>query len=384
MIFCELQKLIYQYFLQISHLAIELIINLRQQCLVGQFRTTSLDNAGEQTFTDNHTLQRRRCLQRRIFHITSLITEYGTKQLFFRRRVRLAFRSNLTNQNITRLDTGTYTHNTILVKVFGSLFTYIRNIRSQLFHTALRFTNFQRVFLYVYGSQKVFANHTFVQYDSVLIVVSLPRHVGNQQVLTQSKLALFGRVTLGKDLSLRHTLTFLANRTKVNRHVLVGTTPFGNSIFFQCRFEAYKLFLFRTIVQNADSRSIYKVNHTFALSSNLRTRVTCKLTFDTCTYNRSFTLQQRNCLAHHVRSHQRTVSIVMFQERNQRCCNRGNLLWRYVHQLYLIRSYNRIIGILTGFYFVADESSVFIQRCITLSDNLLFFFFGCKVNQTFI
>ena len=199
----------------------------------------------------------------------------------------------------------------------------------------------------MYGSQKVFANHTFVQYDSVLIVVSLPRHVGNQQVLTQSKLALFGGVTLGKDLPFRHALTFLTNRSKVNRHVLVGTTPFRNRIFFQCRFEAYELFVFRTVIQNADSRSIHEINNTLALCCNLRTRVACELTFDACTYNRSFALQQRNCLAHHVRTHQRTVGIVMLQERNQRGRNRSNLLGRYVHQFHFIRRYNRIVGVLT-------------------------------------
>ena len=55
-----------------------------------------------------------------------------------------------------------------------------------IFHTALRFTNFQRVFFYVNRSQQVLANHAFVQYDSILIVISLPWHISNQQVFTQS------------------------------------------------------------------------------------------------------------------------------------------------------------------------------------------------------
>ena len=74
----------------------------------------------------------------------------------------------------------------------------------------------------------------------------------------------------------------------------------------------------------------------------------------------------------------------MLQERNQRCRNRSNLLGRYVHQFDFIRSNNRIVGILTGFYPVANESSVIVQRCIALSDNLFFFFLGCEVNQTFV
>ena len=86
-VFSELQELAHQYLLQVGYLTVELIVDLRQQRFVRQFGTTSLDDAGEQTLTDNNTLQRRRCLQRSVFHIASLITEDGAKQLFFRRRV---------------------------------------------------------------------------------------------------------------------------------------------------------------------------------------------------------------------------------------------------------------------------------------------------------
>ena len=88
-----------------------------------------------------------------------------------------------------------------------------------------------------------------------------------------------------------HALTLLANRTEVNRHILVGTAPLRDIIFFQCRLEAYELFLLRTVVQNTDSRCIHEFNHTVTLGSNLRTRIACQLAFDTGTYNRSFALQ---------------------------------------------------------------------------------------------
>ena len=190
--FGELQELVHQYLLQVCHLAVELVVNLRQQRFVRQFGTTGLDDAGEQTLADNHTLQRRRSLQGSILHIACLVTEDSTKQLLFRRRIGLSLRSDLTNQDVTRLDTCTHADNTVLVEVFGGFFAYVRNVGSQLFHTTLRLTNFQRVLFDVYGSQKVFAHHAFVQHDGILIVVSLPRHVCHQQVLTQSKLALLG------------------------------------------------------------------------------------------------------------------------------------------------------------------------------------------------
>ena len=233
-------------------------------------------------------------------------------------------------------------------------------------------------------SQYIFTNHTFVQYDSILIVVTFPRHVSNQQVFTQSQLTFFRRISFCQNLAFRYTLTNFTNRTKVNRHILIRTTPLRNTIFLQCRFEAYKFFVLCTIIQNTNNSSVHKFDYTITFSGNLRTRVANQLTFDACTYNRSFTLQQRNCLAHHVWPHQRTVSIIMFQERNQRCSDWSNLLGRNVHQLYFIRSYHRIVSILTSFYFIADESTIIIQRCITLSNNLSFLFFRSQICQPFI
>ena len=383
-VFCKLQQFVYQYFLEITYLGIEFVVNLRQQSLVGQLGAASLNNTREQTLTDNNTFQRRRSFQRSVLHITGLITEDGTEQFLFRRRIWFTLRSNLTDKDIPRLDAGTHTNNTVFVKVFSRFLTYIGNVRSQLFHTTLRFTNFQRIFFHVYRSQKVLTNHAFVQYNSILIVIALPRHVSNQQVLTQCKLSVFGWITFCQNLTCSNALALLANRTEVNRHVLVGTAPFRDIIFFQCRLEAYEFLLFRTVVQNTDSRCIHEFNHTVTLGSNLRTGIACQLTFDTSTYNRSFALQQRNSLTHHVWSHQCTVGVIMLQERNQRSCNRSNLLGRYVHQFHLGRRNHRIVGILTGFYFITYKSTVIVQRSITLRNNLGFLFFCGEVNQTFV
>ena len=191
-IFCKLQQLVYQHFLEITNLSVKFIVNLRKQSLVGQLGAAGLDNTGEQTLTDNNTLQRRRGFQRSVLHITGLVTEDGTEQFLFRRRIRFTLRSNLTDKDITRFDAGTHTNNTVFVKVFSRFLTYVRNVRGQLFHTTLRFANFQRIFFYVYRGQKVLTNHTFIQYDSILIVIALPRHVSNQQVLTQCKFSVFG------------------------------------------------------------------------------------------------------------------------------------------------------------------------------------------------
>ena len=142
----------------------------------------------------------------------------------------------------------------------------------------------------MYRSQNVFAYYAFVQYDSILIVVTLPRHVSYQQVLTQCQFAISCRVTFCQDITFLNALTFRANRTQVDSHALVSLAELRNRIFFQRRFKAYKLFIISTVVKNTDSSSIYEFNHTITFSRNLSTRVFAQLTFDTGTYDRSFCL----------------------------------------------------------------------------------------------
>ena len=75
------------------------------------------------------------------------------------------------------------------------------------------------------------------------------------------------------------------------------------------------------------------------------------------------------------------VSIVVFQERNQRSGDRGNLLWRNIHQVYLRRRHNGEVGILTTLNNRTDEGTIIVQRCITLTDNVVLFLFGSQIND---
>ena len=382
LVFRQLQQFIYQDGLQIFNLAVEFLVYFRKNQFVRSLGSTCLDGTGEQLLIYHHTIQWRRSFQRSILHITGFITENGTQQLLFGRRIALTLRSNLTDHNITRLNAGTDADNTILIQIFSSFFAYIRNISRQLFHSTFRFTHFQWELFHMDWGQNIFAYHALVQYNGILIVIAFPWHVSHQKVLTQSQFSLLGRITFRQNVPGFYALAFIADRTKVNRHILVCTTELRDAVFFQRRLETYELFFFRTVVQNTNGRSVHIFNHAITLSRNHRTGILTYLFFYTGTYNRRFATQQRHGLAHHVWTHQRTVRVVMLQERNQRCGNRSNLLRSHVHQIHIRRGNNRIIVILTTLYFLTDKRTVIIQRRITLSDNLAFFLFCCQIFNT--
>ena len=72
--------------------------------------------------------------------------------------------------------------------------------------------------------------------------------------------------------------------------------------------------------------SINKLNSTCILCQNYYSGVSCCLVFHSGTYYRGFGYQKRNRLTLHVGTHEGTVCVVVFQERNHCCCNGYYLL----------------------------------------------------------
>ena len=95
-------------------------------------------------------------------------------------------------------------------------------------------------------------------------------------------------------------------------------------------------------------------------------------------------MEQGHSLAHHVTSHQCAVTVVVFQEGNKACRYRCNLLRRHVHEVYLGGLHHGEVGILATLYHIADKGSVFVQRRVALSDDVVFFLFGRKIHQVLV
>ena len=224
---CEHEQLVDKYRLQAVHLLFILFVEFGQDGFVAEFRFFLLDGAREEVGTDNDTFQRGGSFQRSILHVAGLVAEDGTQQFLFGRRIGLALGRNLTDHNIAGVHLGTYPDNTTLVEIFGSILAHVGNIGSKFFHTALGLTYLERILVDVNRGEDIFANHTFVQHDGILVVVTLPRHEGHLEVAAQSQLTVFGRITLGENIAGFHTVAFVADRTQVDRGALVGLAEFG-------------------------------------------------------------------------------------------------------------------------------------------------------------
>ena len=171
------------------------------------------------------------------------------------------------------------------------------------------------------GSKHVFADNALVKYDSVLVVVTLPRYVSYQQVASESEFSVFSSVSFSKDVALLYPLSLVAYRTEVYCHILVGTAELRYPVLLECRFEAYELLFLSPVVKYSYGSCVYIFNNTVTFGRNHCARVNANLAFDAGSYNRSFVVKQRYRLTHHVTTHQRTVGVVVLQERNQAGCD---------------------------------------------------------------
>src|SRR5689334_141997 len=85
------------------------------------------------------------------------------------------------------------------------------------------------------------------------------------------------------------------------------------------------------------------------------------------------THDQRNTLALHVRTHQRTVGVIVLQERNQSGGNRNELFRRYVHKMDLARFDFEEVTAVTHRNLLTGEMSASVDRGVGLGDEVIFF-----------
>ena len=191
-------------------------------------------------------------------------------------------------------------------------------------------------------------------------------------------------IAFRKNLARLYAVTLAYDRMQVDGRILVRFLELRHAVLFLSRVEADEILRIGAVVTNAYLISIHIRYLTLAFSCDLRTAIFYQLALNTGTYDWCFRTKQRNSLAHHVRAHERAVSIIVLKERNKGCCDRGTLRRSYVHQAYFVRRYHRIILFISGFYARTDELTFIIERSVTLSYRVILFILSCEVDDTLV
>ncbi len=161
-------------------------------------------------------------LERGVPHFTCLFPEYGPQQALFGGELGLALGRDLAYQHVSRPHLGTDADDAPLVEVLQDLFGQVGDVTGDLLGAQLGVPGVDLVLLDMDGRQDVVLDEALGEDDGVLVVVALPGHEGDQQVLAQAELAALGRRPVGQDVAQAHGLALLDHDALVEAGVLVG------------------------------------------------------------------------------------------------------------------------------------------------------------------
>jgi len=249
------------------------------------------------------------------------------------------------------------------------------------------------VLFHVDAREHVFFHETLGDDDGVFVVVALPRHERDEEVLAERELALVGARAVGKQVALLHLLAFAHARNLVDRRVLVRATELDERVLV--------VFLGQVVVAHHDVVARHGLHRAVAASQHEVGAVAGGAGFDAGADERCFGAHERHGLALHVGAHQRAVGVVVLDERNQRGRDRNDLARRHVDEVDLLRIEQRQVGGRTeerlGFehllqvfergglrraaheHLCVHERAVFVDGGVRFGDDVLLFFVGSHV-----
>ena len=169
-------------------------------------------------------------------------------------------------------------------------------------------------------------------------------------------------------------MNFLAlfnDRTLVDACTLVGSL------------ELYKLIAVCCACAFLDNNFIggNTLNNTVMLGNYAYSRVNSRLVFHTCADDRSFCFKQRNCLTLHVRTHEGSVSIIVFEERDHCRSDGNNHLRRYVHKVDALSFALKDLVTVSCINLGTCKLVILGKRFISLCNSVVILDISCHINN---
>src|SRR5947209_9052033 len=155
--------------------------------------------------------------QRGVFDFTGFLSEDGSQEFLFGGQLCLAFRGNLTDQDVLRPYFRPHVNDAPLVQVAQSLFSHVGDITGDLLGTELGVTSIGFVLLNMNRGKEVLTHDPLTNENGILEVATLPTHEGHEDVLPEGNLSIVGGGAVGNHLPDGHVIPLAHNRTLVDR-----------------------------------------------------------------------------------------------------------------------------------------------------------------------
>src|SRR5580692_3044879 len=268
--------------------------------------------AGEDFDVDDHAFDAGRAVQGSITHVAGFFTEDGAQQLLFRRKLSFALGCYLADENVTLLDASANANHAGFVQVAQHGLADVRNVACDFFRSQLGVAGFELVLLDVDRGVIVVFDQLFGDQGCVFEVVSAPRHEGDQHVAAEGQLAMIGARTVGDYLPLGDSLAFDDDRLLVDAGVLVGALELHELVNVATNFAGELSGMMLALDAHDDAFGVHRVNNAVTFCQDDSAGIACRDPFHSRADDGSFSAEQWNGLALHVRAHQCAVSVVVF------------------------------------------------------------------------
>src|SRR3954464_9426511 len=265
-------------------------------------------------------------LEAGVADLAGLLTEDRAQQPLLGRQLRLALGRDLADQDVAGDDLGTDADDAALVEVGQDLLGDVRDVPGDLLGTELGVAGVDLELLDVDRGQDVVLHEALRQDDRVLVVVALPRHEGDEQVLAQRHLTLVRARPVGDDLADLDPLALVDDGGLVDRGALVRAAELQQPVGLPGA----------VVGHDGDVVGGGVLHHTGLLRHDDVAGVDGGTQLHAGTDQRRLAAQQRDGLTLHVRAHERAVGIVVLEERDHRRRDRGHLPRRDVHVVHVL------------------------------------------------
>src|SRR5690625_939403 len=265
-------------------------------------------------------------LQRGVTHLSGLLTEDRAQAPLCGREFGFPLRGHLPHEDVAGGDFRTDAHDAPLVEVPEDLVGDVGDVAGDLFRPELGVPGVDLVLLDVDRGEDVVLDQALGEDDRVLVVVPFPRHEGGDDVLPEREFALFGRRAVGEHGAHLHPVAFTGEHALVVGGALVGTLELGDLVG-----EGGAV-----VAGNHDGVGRYFGDDAGLGRDHDVTGVDGCAAFHPGSHVRGFGTDERHSLTLHVRTHERAVGVVVFEERNHRRRHRDHLARGDVHVVDLV------------------------------------------------
>ena len=211
----------------------------------------------------------------------------------------------------------------VLVEVGEHVLADVRDVAGDLLRAELGVAGLDLVLLDVDRGEDVLLDDALGEDDRVLVVVALPRHERDEEVLCRARARPLRRRTVGEHVVDRDLLPDRDDRAVVDAGALVGAHELRQVVLVERA----------VLAANDDQPAVDVLDGAGTAGADDLAGVDDRAVLHAGAHERRLRAQQRHRLALHVRAHQRAVRVVVLQERDERGGDRDHLARRDVHVL---------------------------------------------------